>query len=393
MRHRESDPEIDRAAAPVGDGPDEVLLRVARRLERAIERQAALVERLHDARSHADELVCLADLRRNAQDLRRGGDTLLLLGGAAPAGPEAAPLPVLALLRDTAAADTDRVGVGPGVSATVRGQAVPDVGRALAELLEYVLDQAYSGSRIELTARWTDHGGVVLEVAGDLPDSATDLDVPGLALVGRLGRRLGIGLTVRSGRPGEHAAFGLHVASHLVAAAETAPPERSHAATPWRPTAEPARGAGGSGARADELFGPLAPGTPMVDLADTPIYEAIASAWFRDTAGTAGAGDDWDAPGDAEWAAATARAARVEQAPDTTTAGLPRRRPGTQMVTPPLQQQNAVAASGPGERAPERVRSRLAVYQQGLRRGRHRAGEPPDELDDASDPWWRGLDA
>lgn len=391
MRHRESDPEIDRAAASVDDGPDEVLLGVARRLERAIDRQAALVERLHDARSHADELACLADLRRAAQDLRRGGDTLLLLGGGAPAGPDPAPLPVPALLRDTATADTGRVGVGAAVPATVRERAVPDVARALAELLEYVLDHAYSGSRIELTARWTEHGGVVVEVAGDLPGHATDLDVPGLALVGRLGRRLGIGLTVRSGRPGEHAAFGLHVPSHLVAAAAAAPPERAHPVPPWQAPAEPVRPAASG---TDELFGPLAPGTPLVDLADTPIYEAVASAWFRDTTDTAGAGDDWDTPGDAEWAAAAARAARVEQAPDTTTAGLPRRRPGTQMVTPPLQQQqNGVPASGPGERAPERVRSRLAVYQQGLRRGRHRAGEPPDELDVPADPWWHGLDA
>jgi hypothetical protein len=31
--------------------------------------------------------------------------------------------------------------------------------------------------------------------------------------------------------------------------------------------------------------------------------------------------------------------------------------------------------AAPTEREPERVRERLAVYQQGLQRGRHRAGD------------------
>ncbi|CAA9414951.1 MAG: hypothetical protein AVDCRST_MAG66-2271, partial [uncultured Pseudonocardia sp.] len=51
-----------------------------------------------------------------------------------------------------------------------------------------------------------------------------------------------------------------------------------------------------------------------------------------------------------------------------------RRRPGTQMVAPPRRGAPPPPAA-PQEREPERVRERLAVYQQGLQRGRHRAGD------------------
>lgn len=126
----------------------------------------------------------------------------------------------------------------------------------------------------------------------------------------------------------------------------------------------------------DPLFGPL----PVRDTADpvsTPIYEAVVSAWFREPGAP---GPDWESPGDAEWQAAAARAAQADR-PDTTTAsGLPRRRPGRQMVTPPLQRARATPVEVRSEeRAPERVRERLDGYQRGLRQGRHRASEqePP----------------
>ncbi len=127
----------------------------------------------------------------------------------------------------------------------------------------------------------------------------------------------------------------------------------------------------------DELFGPLtsAQRDSMRDSGPTPIYEAVASAWFADDAPGGPAATEWDSPQDPEWRAASERAARP--APDqeaSTAAGLPRRRPGTQMVAPPRRGAPPPPAA-PLEREPERVRERLAVYQQGLQRGRHRAGD------------------
>ncbi|MFD1516130.1 hypothetical protein [Pseudonocardia yunnanensis] len=139
----------------------------------------------------------------------------------------------------------------------------------------------------------------------------------------------------------------------------------------------------------DELFGPLLdlPQEPMDDRFSTPIFEAIASAWFRDPEpeqdddGSGGAVNgsgpvDWESPSDREWREAAARAARPEAASGTTSSGLPRRRPGDQLVPPPRPQDpNPVT-----ERVPDRVRERLATYQRGLRQGRHRApgAEEPD---------------
>jgi hypothetical protein len=144
-----------------------------------------------------------------------------------------------------------------------------------------------------------------------------------------------------------------------------------------------------SSAPVDELFGPLLdlPQEPMDDRYATPIFEAIASAWFRDPEpeqageGSGGAVNgsaplDWESPNDREWREAAARAARPETASGTTSSGLPRRRPGDQLVPPPrAQEPNPVT-----ERVPDRVRDRLATYQRGLRQGRHRApgAEEPD---------------
>lgn len=141
------------------------------------------------------------------------------------------------------------------------------------------------------------------------------------------------------------------------------PPEPAFA--PYRPPA-------------DELFGPLtsAQRDSMLDSGPTPIYEAVASAWFADDdTGSGAAAPEWDAPGDSEWRAATERAARpVPEEETSTAAGLPRRRPGTQMVAPP-RRGVAPPTQVSQEREADKVRERLAVYQQGLQRGRHRAGD------------------
>jgi hypothetical protein len=139
----------------------------------------------------------------------------------------------------------------------------------------------------------------------------------------------------------------------------------------------------------DELFGPMnLPAEPEGFPTETPIFAAVASAWFRDEAPQAqGRADaaDWESPSDTEWRAAAERAAQ----PDTSTftaEGLPRRRPGGRLVPPPIRDRGAGAhaqPAAPADRVPDRVRERLATYQRGLRQGRHRA-EPADPGDPAA---------
>jgi hypothetical protein len=136
---------------------------------------------------------------------------------------------------------------------------------------------------------------------------------------------------------------------------------------------------------ADELFGPL---PTAVGAIRTPIFEAVASAWFRDD--ERGAAADWATPGDREWRAAAAVANRTD-VPTTTASGLPRRNPGDRLVPPP--RTSPQTTTPPDERVPERVRDRLATYQRGLRQGRHRAvdaertDEPAPATEAAPEAW------
>ncbi|MEJ8277491.1 hypothetical protein [Pseudonocardia spirodelae] len=135
-----------------------------------------------------------------------------------------------------------------------------------------------------------------------------------------------------------------------------------------------------------ELFGPFDSEVPVPvdDVDDTPIFAAVASAWFREPGSTettalpvtpGGTAGNWRTPGDAEFDAARIRADRVVDLP-TTAQGLPQRLPGQAMVPPSWRDTpNGAVPGGSRERQPDRVRNRLASYQRGLREGRHRAAE------------------
>jgi hypothetical protein len=163
------------------------------------------------------------------------------------------------------------------------------------------------------------------------------------------------------------------------------------AAEPRNGRAHPATGP------VDELFGPLVDLPTEEQSEATPIYEAVASVWFREAAAEVDAAD-WESPGDREWRAAAERANQQPEDVTFTAGGLPRRRAGARLVPPRLSDGEvgggAGAAGGAGggaharpaappDRVPDRVRERLATYQRGLRQGRHRA-EPLDPGDPAA---------
>ncbi|HVL85746.1 MAG TPA: hypothetical protein VM367_15885, partial [Pseudonocardia sp.] len=197
MRQWETSAGLDRPAPP-DDTSDEVLVDVALRLRHRIEHQAGVLERLNGARSRADELAALAELRRCTDGLRRVAEELLVLGGAG--GEPAAPRPLAAVLTEAAASVTggDRVRLGPVPHATVAGEGAADLARLLAELLERTLAAATGGSPVDVAARWSDDAGVAVEVTGDGPadDPAGPGGDPALELAARLGRRCRIGVTV-----------------------------------------------------------------------------------------------------------------------------------------------------------------------------------------------------
>ena len=131
------------------------------------------------------------------------------------------------------------------------------------------------------------------------------------------------------------------------------------------------------------LFGPLDPRSLPAD-AWSPIYEEMASAWFRtdEDGGAHRSPSDADWGDDGGWGAAARLATEPEDLP-TTASGLPQRRPGRQMVPPPRNEtvEGGVGVGARVERVPDRVRSRLSSYQRGLQEGRHRAGGEDDSED------------
>ncbi|MEZ0076833.1 nitrate- and nitrite sensing domain-containing protein [Planotetraspora sp. GP83] len=114
-----------------------------------------------------------------------------------------------------------------------------------------------------------------------------------------------------------------------------------------------------------------------------PIFAAVESDWFKkvdipgEAAGSAAESAEpksWSSPADVGWQAA--RAASEPVLGGTTSSGLPKRVPkanlvpGSAVASAPAEPAAPPAADPPPVLSPERVRNRLAGFQQGVRQGR-----------------------
>ncbi|WP_433507605.1 hypothetical protein ACQP04_14775 [Pseudonocardia halophobica] len=461
------------------DRPDLLLAGLARRICGHAERQLSVAERLGPDSPEGAEIAA------GARRLLRDGESVLSLVGGRPERRGPVPTGIGRILADTAAGaeEPQRVSVPPAPSASLAAGSAVGAGQVLAELVAHAERTVPRSSRIELVGRWAGDGGVTIELQAEgveLPwQEAAALEneiaggasapIPperlGLHLAARLARRCGARLElqaplggpatpgfgtialVRFPRALVEPAAGVQVPREAPPAPvpSPAPAPRESREESSEITWEPVRaGSAPAPASVDELFGSFDAGLsrPEDDLAGTPIFAAVASAWFRtnddpapatngwsqgnglnghsgngvnghtnghngngrgladswlgssttiggtstggDSTGGDWAGGDWAGSGDDEWRAAAERAARAETELPTTGSGLPRRRPGRQMVTPPLRSRRGAAGASAGgeasaERQPDRVRNRLSTYQRGLEAGRHRAADPEDE--------------
>jgi hypothetical protein len=109
---------------------------------------------------------------------------------------------------------------------------------------------------------------------------------------------------------------------------------------------------------------------------ESPIFEEMASAWFRenlelDRQGVGG----WSAEGASESSGWDVGESLLRPMPEPaesselTTAGLPKRRPRSRLIPGSPSGGDSAPASVPA-RSPDQVRGRLASYQQGVRQGR-----------------------
>lgn len=464
-------------AVGADDRPDLLLAGLARRICGHAERQLSVAERLGPDSPEGAEIAA------GARRLLRDGESVLSLVGGRPERRGPVPTGIGRILADTAAGaeEPQRVSVPPAPSASLAAGSAVGAGQVLAELVAHAERTVPRSSRIELVGRWAGDGGVTIELQAEgveLPwQEAAALEneiaggasapIPperlGLHLAARLARRCGARLELQAplggpATPGFGTIALVRFPRALVEPAagvqvpREAPPAPSPAPAPREPreespeiTWEPVRaGSAPAPASVDELFGSFDAGLSRSDddLVGTPIFAAVASAWFRTnddpapatngwshgngldglnghsgsgvngvngvnghtnghngngrgladswlgsstSAGGDRTGGDWAGSGDDEWRAAAERAARAETELPTTGSGLPRRRPGRQMVTPPLRSRRGAAGTSAAggeasaERQPDRVRNRLSTYQRGLEAGRHRAADPEDE--------------
>ena len=410
-----------------GVGDDRAVADLARRLQDRVDGQESLLDRMADLAQRPDDRVRVSELRDVSRRLRRDSEALLLLCGADPGVHRGASHTVPAVLDDAVALadEPSRVVRQSAPTATLDAVAAVELRHLVAE----VIDEAAAGSpgsRVEVSARLDPDGALVVDVltrrgwstASDAARRSSSSQVTGVAE--RLARRSAGGLRLQ--RPSiddiEGLVATLYCPAHLVTGRPGGDPwplpssSRSPSLSPLSspapsspPLSAPTQSSGswstsslGAAASdpssvllaparsrpdADELFGPL---PAAVNAVGTPIFEAVASAWFRDD--EQAPADDWNSPGDREWRAAAARATRTD-APPTTTSGLPRRSPGDRLVSP--SRAAGPERATPDEREPERVRDRLATYQRGLRQGRHRAADPaatdPGPVERAPEAW------
>jgi hypothetical protein len=417
-----------------GDPDDErAVTDLARRLHDRVDGQEALLDRVADLVQHPDDRARVSELRDVTRRVRRDSEALLLLCGADPGVRRGGPQTVPSVLGDAVALADEpaRVALRSVPDAALAPAAAVELRHLVAELVDEAT-AASPGARVEVGGRREPDGALVVEIVvadhgwSDALGGARRGAFGARRLAERLARRSPGG--IRLERPLIDQADGLVATLHCPAALVAGPPGGDPwqlsglSSAPSRPLSpSPLSSASLSSASLssasslgpgfsssmlsadpdafllgttalpvrsgqDELFGPL---PAAVGAVGTPIFEAVASAWFRDDE-RGPAEDDWSSPGDREWRAAAARATRSDTPSTTTTAsGLPRRSPGDRLVPPPRTSQQAAAT--PDERVPERVRDRLSTYQRGLQQGRHRAtdaGAQPDPASDGAPEAW-----
>ena len=409
---------------------NDMFVNLSRRTQGLVERQLRLIDDLELGEQDADRLGSLFRLDHLATRMRRNGENLLVLAGAELRQRSGEPVPVVDVLRAAVSEieDYQRVLVQPLPRAMVSGLAVNDIVHLVAELLDNAAAYSDPETQVELSARFGDEGGLVVEIrdAGtglrrpQLIDinqrlavpSAIDVSVSrhmGLFVVGRLANRHGIsvqlassdgsGVTVTVALPKElittEAASTLRRSDYLgrLASQDVSLAGAENGSVSYRPSASP---------NYQTSFADAVPSQPGLlddptsingNTDDTPIFASMLSRWFTEREEKPAAADEftyyagaateevgWESDADAGWQAA--EAASEPAVDEITAAGLPKRRPQAFLVP-------GSAAPGPitnGQSSPpparhaSAVRDRMSSFQRGLTMGRHaRPVKPVDE--------------
>ncbi|MEU4230408.1 nitrate- and nitrite sensing domain-containing protein [Nonomuraea sp. NPDC026600] len=412
-----------------------MFVNLSRRSQTLVERQLTLIERLERGERDDARLGDLFKLDHLATRMRRNSENLLVLAGQEAARKWSEAVELMDVVRASLGEveSYDRVSVQAQSEAAIAGQAVSDVVHLLAELVENAVSFSSRDTKVIISSGRIDGGGLMVSVTdhgiGMSPEELTEVnwrlanppvvDVSvsrrmGLFVVGRLALRHSIRVQLRRQDIGGLTAMVLipEMLLTTVPASMPAPEPPPFVQVPMQATpAMPGFGHPSFDSSLDQPFDrsfersshpsldalDMAPSswfssrnththsveTPMPDLVTPsppaeneflPVFASVESSWFtkpepdhRDPA--------WSSPADSGWQAAGAISEPARSG--MTSSGLPRRTPKANLVpgsaTPPP---SATPAPAPLV-SPDRLRRRLANYQQGVRKGRAEIEEDP----------------
>ncbi|MFG2016276.1 sensor histidine kinase [Actinomadura geliboluensis] len=196
----------------------EVFVNLARRSQTLLHRQLKLLDAMERRIETPDDLEDLFRVDHLATRMRRHAEGLIILSGQAPGRGWRSPVAIVDVARAAASEveDYTRVNVAPMTRAAIVGPAVADVIHLLAELVEnaavfspphttvQVHGQAVShGFTLEVEDRGLSMDEASLAAANERLATAAEFDLSdsaqlGLFVVGRLARRHGIKVTLRT---------------------------------------------------------------------------------------------------------------------------------------------------------------------------------------------------
>ncbi|MFI9388631.1 nitrate- and nitrite sensing domain-containing protein [Kutzneria sp. NPDC052558] len=327
---------------------NEIFVNLSLRTQSLVQSQLKMIDGMEADELDPDQLDRLFKLDHLATRMRRNSENLLVLAGATPRRTSSQPVPVGDLLR-AAVSEVEqytRITLDPAPDDVVVGAAVSDIVHLLAELLDNATSYSPPDTPVTVACERDGDGALRLRVAdegvGLPPDELATLNrqltdqAPieaaasrrmGLFVVSRLAARRQISVRLRP-NTGAGTVAEVDLPADLLRPAIESPEPGHVAVVPGQ------RNFALAAVVASQLqrkpADPAQPEWPVDEPAEgTPLYEAVASAWFRST-GRHDDDRDWRADADVLWHAGDPLDNPVTAG--FTAAGLPRRVKGALLL-------------------------------------------------------------
>jgi signal transduction histidine kinase len=373
-------------------GVSNIFRNLARRNQSLLQRQLRMLDEMERRTEDPDALAQLFRLDHLTTRMRRQSEGLIILSGATPGRRWNKPVPVIEVLRGATGEIEEyvRVDLSTESEDLVAGSAVADLTHLLAELIENAAQYSPPQTHVQVKTGWGASGfivevedrglGIPAATMDELNQRLThppefdlaDSDQLGLLVVGRLARRHGIRVTLRSSAYGGAAAIVLIPKELVVPAgmspqAEPRPAPETSTASRWAPFPDltPARATSAADQAPATTAAPADPAPPSPRMASYAEMTPMPPS----TDDELGSGED---AGSSTYAGLPRRTRQASMAPQLRETSRGRR------MRQANGQPSASGDDADAGRSAEQARSLISSVQQGWRSGRA-AAEQADE--------------